>query len=181
MQLVTISLLSLFWCFLFISTGISTGWLTVTTSLPWLLEPGAFIFRHLRLSLIPFGILLLAYLLLVTRIRRALNHPATTRSTLSFLDRILNTVIGAFFGVGVIWTAVGMESALISALNGLHEAGGGIGPQELLDRLVNGGLLLALSTTIFGGSCGYLLRILKITLIGSGWDRFMLNERKPEK
>ena len=45
---------------------------------------------------------------------------------------------------------------------------------SLLERLVNGGLLLALSTTVFGGVCGYLLRMLKIVLIGKEWDRFVL-------
>ena len=46
----------------------------------------------------------------------------------------------------------------------------------LLDKLVNGGLLLALSTTVFGGACGYLLRIFKIIYIGRKWDQMLLEE-----
>ncbi len=83
-----------------------------------------------------------------------------------------------FFGVGVIWTAVGMESALVQALDGVGHGpeAAGLSASGLLERLVNGGLLLALSTTIFGGVFGYLFRLLKVVLLGRAWDKFILQE-----
>jgi len=176
-----ILLLSLFWSGLFLAFGIFSGWVTINPSVPWLTHPMAFMYRHLRLSIVPFGGLFLHYAFLIWRIRRQLKHPNPVLSELSFNDRLLNTTISAFFGVGVVWTAVGMESALMHALNGIQEGQSMAAPLSafgLLERLVNGGLLLALSTTIFGGVCGYLLRLLKIILIGKNWDRIVLKEAR---
>lgn len=169
--------LSILWFTLFLSVGIFTGWVTVSTSVPWLFNPAAFVFKHLRLSVVPFGILFVLYCFLVDRIRLlVLANDNGLLAEISFYDRLLNTVIAAFFGVGVIWTAIGMEGALMQALKSTAGLAGelGRGPEELLERLVNGGLLLALSTTIFGGACGYIFRILKVVLIGREWDRLLL-------
>jgi len=173
--------LSLLWTVLLLGLGVFAGWITITASAPWLLNPTAFIYRHLRLSIVAFGILFILYGWLITRMRYLLNQADTELSKLSFYDRLLNTTISTFFGVGVIWTAIGMETALMQALEGVGvDAGGGsmaeAGAYGLLERLVNGGLLLALSTTVFGGFCGYVLRMLKIILLGDKWDRFILQE-----
>lgn len=171
--------LSLCWCALFLSLGVFAGWLTISASAPWLINPAAFLYRHLRLSIVPFGCLFLLYVYLVSRIRRYLRRDETKLSELTYYDRLLNTTISTFFGVGVIWTAVGMESVLMQALNGVNqgqETAVALSAWALLERLVNGGLLLALSTTVFGGVCGYVLRLLKIVLLGKGWDRFVLQE-----
>lgn len=37
----------------------------------------------------------------------------------------------------------------------------------MLERMIDGGILLALSTTIFGGVGGYLLRVYKTVTVGS--------------
>ena len=37
----------------------------------------------------------------------------------------------------------------------------------ILERMVNGGILLALSTTIFGGAGGYLMRVYKTLTLGA--------------
>ena len=61
-----------------------------------------------------------------------------------------------FFGIGVIWTAIGMRSALIVGLSDLDSAmAAQLGSFEILRRLIQGGILLALSTTIFGAVGGY--------------------------
>jgi len=175
----SITFLSLLWAALFLSLGVFSGWVTITAKAPWLMHPAAFIYRHLRLSIVPFGVLLLIYAYLVDKIRWLLGQQGTRLSRLTYYDRLLNTTIATFFGVGVIWTAIGMETALMQALDSVgqgKEAVSKLGAWGLLERLVNGGLLLALSTTVFGGACGYVLRMLKIVLIGSQWDRFVLNE-----
>jgi hypothetical protein len=174
-----ILLLSLLWCALILSLGVFSGYVTISVSAPWLLNPLAFVYRHLRLSIVPFGFLFLLYGFLIGRMRLTLQRKETKLSDLTFYDRLLNTTVSTFFGVGVIWTAIGMERALMQALEGVQqgqEAVVALSATGLLERVVNGGLLLALSTTIFGGVCGYLLRLLKILLLGKDWDRFVLQE-----
>jgi len=169
-----ILVLSLCWTVIFILAGIFTGFLTVTASAPWLADPAGFAYRHLRLSIVPFGILFIFYTTLVFRLKGLLNDSGTPVSTLSYYNRLINATIMTFFGVGVIWTAIGMETALMHALDGVNGNSQSLTAWEVLERLVNGGLLLALSTTVFGGACGYILKLLKIVLLGSAWDRAIL-------
>jgi len=174
-----IFILSLCWCALFLSLGVFAGWITISASAPWLINPAAFLYRHLRLSIVPFGCLFLLYAYLIAKIRRSLRGEGTKLSEITYYDRMLNTTISTFFGVGVIWTAVGMETALMQALNVVKqgkELAGALSAWGILENLVNGGLLLALSTTVFGGVCGYLLRLLKIVFLGNKLDHFVLQE-----
>lgn len=173
-----ILLLSLFWSILFLCLGVFSGWVTLSLSAGWLVHPFATLYRHLRLSVVPFGCLFMLYFFLIHKIRKNLGNAETNLSDLTFYDRLLNITISMFFGVGVIWTAVGMESALVQALDGVGHGSEAVGlsASGLLERLVNGGLLLALSTTIFGGVFGYLFRLLKVVLLGRAWDKFILQE-----
>lgn len=174
-----IFMLSLCWCAILLSLGVFAGWVRIAVPFPWLLDPAAFIYRHLRLSIVPFGCLFLFYWYLVGRIRHHLRGDDKELSKLTYYDRLLNATISMFFGVGVIWTAIGMEGALMNALGSIEQgqaAKDSLSALGLMERLVNGGLLLALSTTVFGGSCGYLLRLLKIVLVGRDWDRVILCE-----
>ena len=66
----------------------------------------------------------------------------------------------------MIWTAIGMRSALIFAL-GEPDSAVQDGAFAVLQRLVDGGILLALSTTIFGGIGGYLMRVYKSIALGA--------------
>ena len=169
----TVLILSLFWSFLFVCAGVFGGMITITASPDWLLHPLTTLYRHLRLSIVPFGALFILYFYLIGKMRRELDKENPVLSRLTFYDRLLNTTISMFFGVGVIWTAIGMETALMSALDGTG-ASTGMTAQGVLENLVNGGLLLALSTTVFGGACGYMLRLLKIVFIGRDWDKVIL-------
>ena len=175
-------MLSFLWTGILLAAGVFSGMITITVNSPWLLDPAAFMYCHLRMSMVPFTLLLIAYAFLVMRIRQGLASGRVSLAKLCYLDRLLNCIIAAFFGVGVIWTAIGMESALMEALGNVRAGGGtvtataGMSAWGMLERLVNGGLLLALSTTIFGGACGYLLRILKIVFLGPAWDRHILQE-----
>ncbi|RLB80962.1 MAG: hypothetical protein DRH24_09765 [Deltaproteobacteria bacterium] len=178
---VMILLLSFLWSGLFLCLGIFGGWITLSVSSEWLIHPVAALYRHLRLSMVPFGCLFVLYFFLVHKIRISLKNPETELSELTYYDRLLNTTISMFFGVGVIWTAVGMETALMQALDGINQGQEAIAELSafgLLERLVNGGLLLALSTTIFGGVCGYMFRLLKVVFLGKNWDRFILQEAR---
>ena len=59
-----------------------------------------------------------------------------------------------------------MRSALIFAL-GEPYVSVQEGAFKMLERMVEGGILLALSTTIFGGIGGYLMRVYKAIVLGS--------------
>ena len=102
--------------------------------------------------------------------RRALLRDSPVNEIIQ-LDHLTDIWTTLFFGTGVIWTAIGMRSALLFAL-GEPDATLQAGAFAVLQRLVDGGILLALSTTIFGGIGGYLLRVYKSMAIGG-----MLQER----
>ena len=90
-------------------------------------------------------------------------------------DHLSDVWTSVFFGVGVIWTAIGMRGALVQALAGDADPGGGV---EVLERMVDGGILLALSTTIFGGVGGYLMRVWKTLTVGSELKRYYEREQR---
>jgi len=82
------------------------------------------------------------------------------------LDQMLDVWIQVFVGIGVIWTAVGMRSALQAALGdpgaALTDTAGNV-----LRKLVDGGILLALTTTIVGAVGGYVMRLIKTAVAGA--------------
>ena len=87
------------------------------------------------------------------------------------VDQLSDVWIHLFVGIGVIWTAVGMRSALQTALgdpgSALTDTAGNV-----LRKLVDGGILLALTTTIVGGVGSYLMRLGKTVLVGAPLQDF---------
>jgi hypothetical protein len=122
-------------------------------------------YANLGLSIPVFALLLAAYVATLVRLRRCLDGEQPIERLIQ-LDHLTETWIALFFGTGVIWTAIGMRSALIGALG---DPGTSVeaGAFTVLRRLVDGGILLALSTTIFGGVGGYLMRVYKSVTLGS--------------
>jgi len=86
-------------------------------------------------------------------------------------ESLTDVWISLFFGIGVIWTAVGMRGALLHALGTPGQIDGGQAI-TVLERLVDGGILTALSTTILGGAGGYLMRLIKTLRIGARLNRY---------
>ena len=120
---------------------------------------------NLGSSLPVFVALLIAFLITLAQLRRALRGNFAVSRVVQ-LDQLSDIWTTLFFGAGVIWTAIGMRSALIFAL-GDRAAAQSAGAFAMLERLIDGGILLALSTTIFGGVGGYLLRLHKTISIGA--------------
>ncbi len=120
---------------------------------------------NLGSSIPVFAVLLLAYFITLGRLRDALKlqRPITDIVHLDHLTDIWTTL---FFGAGVIWTAIGMRSALIFALSD-REMAMEQGAFAMLERMIDGGILLALSTTIFGGVGGYIMRVYKTMALGT--------------
>ena len=81
-------------------------------------------------------------------------------------------IVAVGFTIGaVIWTAVGMRSALQAALgdptSALEDSAGNV-----LRKLVDGGILLALTTTIVGAVGGYLMRLSKTICAGAALQNY---------
>lgn len=133
----------------------------ISTFRPWL----DWAYNNLGLSIPVFAAVLIAYFVSLARLRSHLTsgRPVTEIVQLDHLTDIWTTL---FFGTGVIWTAIGMRSALIFAL-GDSDTAIQLGAFAMLERMVDGGILLALSTTIFGGIGGYLMRIYKAMTLGT--------------
>jgi hypothetical protein len=130
--------------------------------------PGAWLewaYTNLGSSIPVFAVLLLAFFVTLGRLRRFLDDDKPVNQVVQ-LDHLTEIWTTLFFGTGVIWTAIGMRSALIYAL-GDRDVALQQGAFAMLERMIDGGILLALSTTIFGGVGGYLMRVYKTVTLGS--------------
>jgi hypothetical protein len=128
---------------------------------PWL----DWAYTNLGLSIPVFAVVLIAYFFSLGRLRSYLDSGRAINEIVH-LDHLTDIWTTLFFGTGVIWTAIGMRSALIFAL-GNSDTAIQLGAFAMLERMVDGGILLALSTTIFGGIGGYLMRIYKTVTLGT--------------
>ena len=122
-------------------------------------------YTNLGSSILVFAVLLIAFFVTLGRLRRFLDEGRPVNHIVQ-LDHLTDIWTTLFFGTGVIWTAIGMRSALIFAL-GDREAALNQGAFAMLERMIDGGILLALSTTIFGGVGGYLMRVYKTVSLGA--------------
>jgi hypothetical protein len=129
----------------------------------------AWTYTNLGTSIPVFAILLLAFFFSLRRLRSYLENDRPIDEVVQ-LDHLTDIWTTLFFGTGVIWTAIGMRSALLFAL-GDPDATIQQGAFAVLERMVDGGILLALSTTIFGGVGGYLMRVFKSISLGAALQK----------
>jgi len=130
-------------------------------------------YANLRLSVVPFTAILIFYIHQLRRLITLAADPGSPPEQVDRAEKWIDTASSLFFGVGVIWTAIGLRSALLAALGGLDQTSAAqLGAFEILRRLVDGGILLALSTTIVGAVGGYLMRLTKTLLAGARLDAF---------
>jgi len=128
----------------------------------------AWIWRNLGWSLPVFAFVIVLYATTLERLKKAL-RAAAPADEVAQADHLTDVWTSLFFGVGVIWTAIGMRGALVEALGAPADNSGGV---EVLQRMVDGGILLALSTTIFGGVGGYFMRAWKTLVVGGELKRY---------
>lgn len=140
--------------------------------------PGAFGFevlfewsrRNLGLSVLPFSAILGLYIYNLWSLQQRLRENGPLNE-IDQLEHLGDVWISLFFGVGVIWTAIGMRGALLYALGDAASAVE-VGAYDVLQKLVEGGILTALTTTIVGGIGGYAMRALKSLLLGNRLSRY---------
>jgi hypothetical protein len=144
------------------------GWVVFTGSAgSWFLHILHWSHANLGFSIVPFILVGMIYCRELTRLRRLLHDENTTMAEVEDVEAKLNLMVVVFIGIGVIWTAIGMRSALLQALNGMDaETAASRGAWYILTRLVDGGILVALSTTIVGGVGGFCMRIVKAWSVG---------------
>jgi hypothetical protein len=131
-------------------------------------SPGSWLewaYTNLGSSIPVFAVLLIAFFITLGRLRKSLEEERAVNHIVQ-LDHLTEIWTTLFFGTGVIWTAIGMRSALIFAL-GDRVTALNDGAFAMLERMIDGGILLALSTTIFGGVGGYLMRVYKTVSLGA--------------
>ncbi len=135
---------------------------------------------NLRLSGLFFGLVLVAYGVMLLRLKRLCRAEDGAVAEVMRAEQLVSLCIVLFFGIGVIWTAIGMRSALLYALGDPGDSARE-GAFAILQRMVDGGILLALSTTIVGGVGGYLMRLFKLLYIGNelhGFYERRMNQRQ---
>ena len=84
------------------------------------------------------------------------------------LEHRVDIGISLLFGIGVLFTAIGIRDALTAAIDGEAAATNG---GEVLALLVNGGILNAMTTTVVGGALGYSLRVIKVLATGEKLEK----------
>ena len=84
------------------------------------------------------------------------------------LEHRVDIGISLLFGIGVLFTAIGIRDALTTAIDGEAAATNG---GEVLALLVNGGILSAMTTTVVGGALGYSLRVIKVLATGEQLEK----------
>jgi hypothetical protein len=125
-------------------------------------------YDNLRMSVIPFFLTLLCFIGSLLRLNQYLRNSEVSADKVAQTEHLVDIWINLFFGIGVIWTAIGMRGALLEGLGELDsQSAARLGAFSILQRLVEGGILLALSTTIFGAVGGYCLRLVKSLTVGS--------------
>jgi hypothetical protein len=125
-------------------------------------------YENLKLSVVPFFLTLVFYSGALWRLKHYLKDHGVPADKIAQADHLVDIWINLFFGIGVIWTAIGMRGALLEGLGGLTaDSAAKLGAFSILQRLVDGGILLALSSTIVGAVGGYILRLVKSLAVGT--------------
>mgnify|MGYP001817265938 CR=1 FL=1 len=148
-----------------VAAGLLTGFLTFVNRLPAVTSGLSVVWVNLGSSSVLFLLDLIGFLYTLGRMRSAV--VAGDDDEARYWSKFNLITVSLFFGIGVIYTAIGMQSALSHALGGLEPAqADSVSSWMIFERLVNGGILTALTTTIVGGIGGFALRITRHLAIG---------------
>ena len=76
-------------------------------------------YANLRMSVIPFFLAFLFYCHSLWRLKRFLKDQCVSAEKIAQTEHLVDIWINLFFGIGVIWTAIGMRGALLVGLGDL--------------------------------------------------------------
>ena len=110
----------------------------------------------------------------LSSLKKTLRTEGDALTQIAHLEQRLDLVIALLFGVGVLYTAVGLRGALIQAIDTPSEQSA----SGMLAALVNGGILSAMTSTVVGGVLGYGLRILKLLHVGHALDVYYATQER---
>jgi len=155
------------------------------TGAGWLVNSFNTITGYLGYSILFFIPVLLGYVFFFVLLRTGLSRYETDQGQMEevrFYNSGMEIFITLFFAIGVLFTAWGLQNALVSALGGVSKVEAGrIGAWGILKRLVDNGILIALWTTIVGGAGGYAMRLVKFMFLGRKLNRFSSFNQEREK
>lgn len=150
----------------------------------WLVNTFHLITGYLGYSILFFAPALFGYGLFFWLMKRSLSIDQSENERMEnvrYYNGGMEIFITLFFAIGVLFTAWGLQNALVSALGDVSKAEAGrLGAWGILKRLVDNGILIALWTTIVGGTGGYLMRLAKYIFLGKELNRLSLSARKRE-
>jgi len=151
----------------------------------WLINSYGIISGYLGHSVLFFIPVLFGYFLFFAFLKTSLSRFQSDPKELDnirFYSGGMEMFITLFFGIGVLFTAWGLQNALVSAIGGVTKTEAGrLGAWGILQRLVDNGILIALWTTIVGGVGGYLMRFAKHFFLGRDLIRFSSRRMEKEK
>ncbi len=123
----------------------------------------------------PFLLVLFFFIGNLIQLYSALNGSGKAKD-IAELDQLTDVWVSLFVGIGVVWTAIGMQFALQSALPS-DVSDTSTSAAGVLKKLVDGGVSLALTTTIVGAIGGYLMRLTKTLALGADLHAFYAHPR----
>lgn len=123
---------------------------------------------NLGLSAPLFAVLTIMGWSYLESLKQALNADKKAEAQIAHLEQRIDLVVALLFGVGVLYTAVGLRGALVQAIDGPSEQSA----SGMLIALVNGGILSAMTSTVVGGVLGYGLRMLKLFRVGHALELY---------
>jgi len=151
----------------------------------WLINSYSIIAGYLGYSVLFFTPVLFGYFLFFAFLKSSLSRLQSDPRELDnvrFFSNGMEMFITLFFGIGVLFTAWGLQNALVSAIGGVTKTEAGeLGAWGILQRLVDNGILIALWTTIVGGVGGYLMRFAKHFFLGRELIRFSSQRTEQDK
>lgn len=155
------------------------------TGVGWLVNSLNLITAYLGYSVLFFIPALLGYSLFLVLLKISLSRYQSDPEQIEnihFYSGGMDIFTTLFFAIGVLFTAWGLQNALVSALGGVSKTEAGrMGAWGILKRLVDNGILIALWTTIVGGAGGYLMRLVKYFFLGKELRRFSGWRQEQEK
>ena len=152
------------------------GWMVATFNL---------IMGFLGYSIPFFVLILFGYSLFTLFLKRSLERfqiDPEEIENIRFYNGGIDIFVTLFFAIGVLFTAWGLQNALVAAIGGVSKAEAGqLGAWGILKRLVDNGILIALWTTIVGGAGGYLMRLFKYIYFAKPLARVSSQTQEAEK